>query len=188
MDLEQDPGEGSPVASPDWTGSIRTEWEAAVGAPARRVWLLRLGPEDDLAEPLASRHLSEVGVQHPAGFVDLWTPPSPIHAAEYELSAGPTQATIRLSGPGRLPRELYLQPAAPASLDGLVLSAVIGGEPYEATWAPEPGLARRVKGGEAVLVVGPAGQELSLIPAWVPAPSQAPPADPTPLPSPMSPP
>lgn len=165
VDLSTDPTEQQPTVTKDWPGAARALWHDTTGTTTQRVLRVALQPVGPRSEPLTWRGPSALTITHPAGIVDVWTPPLPIHAAPVVLEATTGSVTVR-SPTGRLPRELYVKLAQPAALDGLRLSVEHGTQTSTATYAPGP---QRTRGGEVLLTLGPEATPVTAGLTWVPA-------------------
>ncbi len=164
LDLAADPAEQAPTTTDDWPGALRRRWHAAASAPTVRVLRVQLQPGGPTAEPLTLHGPTGLRIDHPAGVVDLWAPPSPIHSARWRLAARPDGVELTATS-GRLPRELYVQLANPTDLDGLALAVVEGDQTWTARWPTGAPPA----GDGALRVDGPAGGPVTARLAWVPA-------------------
>jgi hypothetical protein len=165
VDLSLDPTEQQPTLTKDWPGAARALWHDTTGTTTQRVLRVALQPVGPRSEPLTWKGPSALTVTHPAGIVDVWTPPLPIHVAAVALEATASSVTVRPTT-GRLPRELYVKLAQPAALDGLRLSVEHGTQTSTAAYAPGP---QRARGGEVLLTVGPEAAPVTAGLTWVPA-------------------
>lgn len=116
--------------------------------------------------PLTWSGPSSVTLAHPAGVVDSWAPAMPIHRSPWTARISEGSVTVHTAN-GRLPRELYVQPAQPTDLSGLEVSVRRGEETASATYAADP---ERLVGGTPLLTVGPSEDPVTVGLAWVPAP------------------